>query len=388
VTAALESLLAAGVADGTFTAAQASVWLDGARVFQGGAGKAEVDTPFDLASLTKALCTTACFVGLWAEGRLEPTTPVARAFPGTPLADAGVTATELLAHRSGLPAFVPFFAEVMRGTPELLQLGCPPELRRTTRLRVRELALRTPLVAAPPRQSVYSDPGFIVLGELLAECGAEPLDALQARFVTGRFGLPLHFHKLSARGRDMRDPCAGDWDRLPPTGSERPRPPAPGQTNDWRTVPPSPSAPGEVDDDNAWVLDGVAGHAGLFGTADDVARFGQRVLEELDGAGRLAPPSHWAWAVMPDPSVRGSTRAFGFDTPSATDSSAGRLLGNKPPGAFGHLGFTGTSLWVDRARRLSLALLTNRTRDGRDNRRIQEFRPRFHDAVVESLGLA
>jgi len=132
------------------------------------------------------------------------------------------------------------------------------------------------------------------------------------------------------------------------------------------------------------VMDGVSGHAGLFGTASEVARFGQRVLEELDGAGRLAPAALWERAVTPAP---GSTRGLGFDTPSDESSSAGRLIGRTPPGAFGHLGYTGTSLWVDRARRLSVALLTNRTALGRENLRIQEFRPAFHDAVLQMLGL-
>ncbi|HZX44038.1 MAG TPA: serine hydrolase, partial [Myxococcaceae bacterium] len=105
---------------------------------------------------------------------------------------------------------------------------------------------------------------------------------------------------------------------------------------------------------------------------------------ELDGAGRLAPASLWERAVSPAP---GNSRGLGFDTPSGESSAAGHLLGRTPPGGFGHLGFTGTSLWVDRARRLSVALLTNRTALGRDNLRIQEFRPAFHDAVLQALGL-
>ena len=188
----------------------------------------------------------------------------------------------------------------------------------------------------------------------------------------------------STRGQDGRDPCAGRWEALPPTGSVRPRPPAPGQENRWESLGSEPSRPGEVDDDNAWVMDGVSGHAGLFGTATEVARFGQRVLEELAGAGRLAPAALWERAVTP---AQGSSRGFGFDTPSGEASSAGSLLGRTPPGAFGHLGYTGTSLWVDRARGLSVALLTNRTALGRDNLRIQEFRPAFHDAVLRELGL-
>jgi CubicO group peptidase (beta-lactamase class C family) len=384
VTAALESLLAAGARDGVFPAAQASVWLEGRPVFRGLAGPVQANTCFDLGSLTKVLSTTACTLGLWAEQRLTPDTSVASVFPGTSAAEAGVTVADLLAHRSGLPAFLPLFAEVLRSDAQLLQPRCPPESRRAARTRAVQAALQTPLEAKPRTRAVYSDLGFIVLGELLANCAGQSLDELHHRLVAARFELPLHFHRLSARGLTGLDPCRGAWESLPPTGRQRPRAPAPGQVHAWPDLGPVPSPPGEVDDDNAWVLDGVAGHAGLFGTADQVAHFGQRVLEELDGAARLAPASAWAWAVEPDPSLPGGSRAFGFDTPSARGSSAGRYLGR---GTFGHLGFTGTSLWVDRTRRLSVALLTNRTRDGRDNLRIQEFRPRFHDAVVESLGL-
>jgi CubicO group peptidase (beta-lactamase class C family) len=150
-----------------------------------------------------------------------------------------------------------------------------------------------------------------------------------------------------------------------------------------------PSPPGEVDDDNAWAMDGVAGHAGLFGTAGDVAAFGQAVLDDLAGAARLAAPALWTRATQRDAETPGSTRALGFDTrlpgDAAGASAAGRL-GDRGAGAVGHLGFTGTSLWIDLERRVVVALCTNRTLAGRAETRIRPFRPRFHDAVVESLG--
>jgi CubicO group peptidase (beta-lactamase class C family) len=146
-----------------------------------------------------------------------------------------------------------------------------------------------------------------------------------------------------------------------------------------------------VDDDNAWVLDGVAGHAGLFGSARDVAAFGQAVLDDVAGAGRLAPAARWAQALARDAGTPGSTRALGFDTrhpgDPATGSSAGTRLGMEPPGAVGHTGFTGASLWIDRPRRLVVSLCTNRTGGprGRAATGITAFRPGFHDAVVASL---
>ena len=163
-----------------------------------------------------------------------------------------------------------------------------------------------PLDAAPGARTLYSDVGFLLAGEMLAEAAGAPLDAVHAR-LSEKLGVASHFHRLSTRGHDAHDPCAGRWDGLPPTGSVRPRPPAPGQESRWESLPTDPSRPGEVDDDNAWVMDGVSGHAGLFGTATEVARFGQRVLEELDGAGRLAPAALWERAVTPAP---GSTRGL------------------------------------------------------------------------------
>lgn len=383
MTTRLAALLEAGVRDGVFPAAQVSVFHDGREVGRASVGAGD-DTPFDLASLTKILCAATAFVSLWAEGKVGPSTPVSRWIDGSPLAKNGATLGDLLAHRSGLPAWVPFFAVVLHTVPELRRVDCAASTRLSVRSGVRDAAARSPLDAAPGTRTLYSDVGFLLAGEMLAEAAGAPLDAVHAR-LSEKLGVASHFHRLSTRGHDAHDPCAGKWDGLPPTGSVRPRPPAPGQESRWESLPSDPSRPGEVDDDNAWVMDGVSGHAGLFGTATEVARFGQRVLEELDGAGRLAPAALWERAVTPAP---GSARGFGFDTPSGTSSSAGRLIGRTPPGAFGHLGYTGTSLWVDRARRLSVALLTNRTAHGREKLEVQEFRPAFHDAVLQMLGLA
>jgi CubicO group peptidase (beta-lactamase class C family) len=135
-------------------------------------------------------------------------------------------------------------------------------------------------------------------------------------------------------------------------------------------------------------MDGVAGHAGLFGTASDVATFGQILLEDVHGAQHLARRELWQRAIAPDRSTPGSSRALGFDTverDSPPDSSAGKQIGRLGPGALGHLGFTGVSLWIDLARMLVVALCTNRTLLGRGNLRIRSFRPAFHDRVVEEL---
>jgi CubicO group peptidase (beta-lactamase class C family) len=380
VTARLQALLDEGVAAGVFPCARAVVLRDGTRWFDGGAGGATAHTLFDLASLTKVLGTTAAAVALWNDGVLAPETEVARVFPRAACAAAGVDVADLLYHRAGLPAFVPFFAPVMRDEPRLFSADCAPEVRAAVRRAVVAAALATAPVEGPRRRAVYSDVGFIVLGELLAAVAGTPLEALVATRVAAPLGVGFRYRRLS-----VTEPVLD----VAPTGATRPREPAPGQEGLWAPLPSHPSPPGEVDDDNAWAMAGVGGHAGLFGTAGDVAAFGQAVLDELAGAGRLATPALWTRTGRRDPTTPGSTRAFGFDTrlpgDAADESSAGRLLGAVGAGAIGHLGFTGTSLWIDLARRLVVALCTNRTALGRAETRIRAFRPRFHDAVVASV---
>lgn len=377
---ALQTLLDEGVAQGVFPSAQAVVLHEGKVAFSGGAGGSDASTRYDLASLTKVVGTTAVFLSLWTEGHLGPETPIARFHPKSALAAVGATVGDLLFHRSGLPAWQPFFAPVMHAVPELREPACPPETRAQVREEVVRAAVLQTLERAPGEAAVYSDIGFIVLGELLGHAAQRSLDALVAERVARPFGLDVRYHRLTRFPSDGAD--------VPLTGSTRPREPAPGQAHVWRSLEIVPSRPGEVDDDNAWVMDGVAGHAGLFGTAEAVARFGQVVLDGYRNGNALAPAPLWQLALQRDRKVAGSTRAMGFDTPSAEGSSAGRYVGQRAPGAVGHLGFTGTSLWIDLSRGLVVSLLTNRTLPGRDALGIREFRPRFHDAVVEALGLA
>jgi CubicO group peptidase (beta-lactamase class C family) len=267
----------------------------------------------------------------------------------------------------------------MRRWPELLEAHSFANTRALARAVVVQSAIETPLERPRHAEAIYSDVGFILLGELLTLVGGATLDDLFTEHVVTPLGLTAHYRPVSARN-------PGDAP-IAPTGRLRPREPAPGQTDDWSDIVPRPSPAGEVDDDNAWAMDGVSGHAGVFATTADVARFGVALLEELGGAQRIAPAQLWERMVAPEPFPPGTTRALGFDTPSRSGSSAGERIGKLLPGAFGHTGFTGTSLWVDRPRDLVVALCTNRTVNGRADTRIQQLRPRFHDAVVEVLGL-
>ena len=379
----LQALLDQGVAEGIFPAARAVVLHRGEVAFNGGAGGPGEGALFDLASLTKPISTAAIFLSFWKQGALSPQTPLAEHLPDAQVARDGATFEDLLLHRSGLSAFLPFFAKVMRWYPRLFEPDCASMLRDEASKDVLRLARAVVPERRRGQHALYSDIGYLLLGEALAHVGGAPLDALFADRVAQPLGLGAHFRRLSAPS-----PRA---EGLLPTGLTRPRDPAPGQAGLWDPFEPHASPAGEVDDDNAWCLDGVAGHAGLFGTALDVARFGQEVLDGLAGKGKLAPADLWSRMVEPDRLTPGSTRTLAFDTPSSSEAgsppSAGQRLGNQPPGAVGHLGFTGCSLWVDLARSLVVGLCTNRTFLGRAEVRIRTFRPRFHDAVVEALGL-
>ncbi|MCC6336313.1 MAG: beta-lactamase family protein [Myxococcales bacterium] len=356
----LEELLASGVREEIFPLARAEVLYEGRRVFSG--GNAREDTAFDLASVTKVLCTTALCLELKLFGSLRRWLPSAAVDVGT---------LELLFHRSGLPPFVQYFEEELKAHPELFDADCPVRVREAVRFSVLSRALQTRPEAAPGEKATYSDIGFILLGAALEAASGRSLDELFVERIAEPLGLSAGFRRLS---RALPLP-----ESLADTGNTRPREHAPGQEGSF-TVPFHPARRGEVDDDNAWCLDGVSGHAGLFGTAHDVATFGQAVLR-----GELAPPVPWHH----DASTPGSTRACGFDTPGADAPSCGPRFGKKGPrGAIGHLGFTGTSLWIDLDRQLVVALLTNRVALGRANLKIREFRPRFHEAVLDALSLA
>lgn len=332
----LDELLHQGIDKRVFGDARAVVRHKGKVVYDGGT----TDSPFDIASVTKVMSTTAlvCQLGL------PPTLTVGSIFPESAVADR--TVADLVYHRSGLPAWDPFF------------------VRCANRDALLEAALATKPTWPAGMKAVYSDLGFIILGEMLRVRFGKPLDVLFAQGVAGPLGLKAEFRRVSAPPKH----------RAVSTGGTRPREPAPGQEGMW-DVPVKPSREGDVDDDNSYVMDGVAGHAGLFATADDVARFGQAVLD-----GAVKSPLGW----QPDKSTPHSTRAFGFDTPTTTAPSCGTRFG---PRAIGHLGFTGTSLWIDLDRQLVVSLLTNRVIYGRRNLQIREFRPAFHDAVLDVLEL-
>jgi CubicO group peptidase (beta-lactamase class C family) len=302
----------------------------------------ERSTLFDLASLTKVVATTAMLMLLYERGLLDLEAPVAAIVPefvseaGVDSRRRGVTLRMLLAHSSGLPAYEKLF------------------LRNHTREALRHAAFATPLTADPGSRAAYSDIGFILLGAALERIADESLD----RFCQREIFAPL------AMTSTIFNPPLALRAHIAPTQKD--------ESFRHRVIQ------GEVQDENASVLGGIAPHAGLFSTAGDIAKFAHAMLS---AACPILRPETVALFTRRESAPAGTSRALGWDTPSGIPQS-GKYFSSQ---SFGHLGYTGTSLWIDPARELSITLLTNRTWPDCSNWAIKQVRPRFHDAVVEAL---
>ena len=335
---------------------------------------------FDVASLTKVMATTTLVAELVGRGELDLDAPVAPRLHGFERGGKDrVTLRQLLAHASGLPRWRPYFeraaADPVAGAAFLPPGRRPPfdalgdAFARGKEL-VRAAVLAEPLEAPPGARAVYCDPGFLALGFLLEAVAGERL----ARLADLRVFAPLGLEDTGYL--DGLDPERG-WTWTEGRGF------APTERCEHRHEVNQ----GAVNDDNAWAIGGGAGHAGVFSTALDVAKLGQAWLDALRGRPSIVPAAVAAEFARRDPTP-GSTRALGWDTPSDAGSSLGARLGRGPRGAIGHLGFTGTSLWIDPDAEVVAVLLTNRVHPTRDNELIRELRPRFHDAVADALGIA
>jgi CubicO group peptidase (beta-lactamase class C family) len=319
----------------------------GAFTYDEGAPQVTPATVYDLASLTKVMATTAIAMLLYDRGVLDLDAPLGDILPAFVIGDAGirerirVTLRSLLAHSSGLPGYGQLFAA--HSTPAGVLRG----------------ALQTPLEAPPGSRAEYSDIGFILLGKALEVLSGQDL----ARLFEVEIAQPLGL--ASAR-------------YLPPA--------------DWRAgIPPTEHdylyrnrvIQGEVQDENCFALGGVSGHAGLFSNVLDVLKFSRCILAGglLADGGRLFQPGTVDLFAARQTEPAGTTRALGWDTPGERSSSGTSFSAR----SIGHLGYAGTSLWIDRERQLAVVLLTNRTWPDRQNRAIQTVRPAFHDALASGI---
>src|SRR5436190_13662057 len=273
-----------------------------------------------------------------------------------------VTFRHLLAHCSGLAGWRPYHRDVVRierqGRLNFIASRGAKEFV------YEQIHRERPEYEAGTR-SVYSDLGFMLLGELVELVARMPLD----RFCQQRI-----FRPLGLRSTAFVDLSALRTRRLTPIVGMI----APTERCPWRKR----ALCGEVHDDNAYAMGGVAGHAGLFGSASDVHALVVRLRACWRGEDDFLPQELVRELWTRDPSVAGSTWGLGWDTPSPEGSSAGRRVSAN---AVGHLGFTGTSLWIDLDRDAHVILLTNRVHPRRDDERIREVRPRVHDAAWEAL---
>jgi CubicO group peptidase (beta-lactamase class C family) len=316
---------------------------------------------FDLASLTKPLVTTALCMRAVCEGRVGLENCLERFFPSSflPASKRAVTLGHLLNHCSGLPPYRPFFKGLVR---------FPAPERRG---RLLEAILKTPLLATPGKECHYSDLGFILLGMILEDVFGDRLDRLAVRHLHWKGAEGLSFRPLKTSTDPEAAPEA-PWDDDAPYVATECCP--------WRKR----LLEGEVHDENAYCLEGVAGHAGLFGTAQAVYRW-LRFLWNVARGDSSSPG--WLPGIVnrfwEKPGwVPGSTWALGFDTPSPGRSSAGSGFSSR---SVGHLGFTGTSFWLDLEQEIVVILLTNRVHPSRENDRLTGFRPLFHDTVMKAL---
>jgi len=340
------------VADGAFPGAvlavgykgELAVRAFGRQTYEAKSVAVTQETIYDAASVTKPVVTATLVAMQVAAGRIQLDAPIERYLPEwaagpNPEWRKRVTVRNLLTHTSGLPAYTRYFLEV-KGKREIL-----------TRILVE------PLVAEPGTQTTYSDLGIILMGEIVERVTGRPLDQLARERIFTPLGMK----------DSMYNPPKSLLARIAPTENDaafRKR-----------------LAHGEVHDENAWALGGVAPHAGLFTTAPDLAVFCQMMLNGGMYAHQRLLRRSTVTLFATAEKIAGGTRTLGWMVPTEGGSS-GKYFSAR---SYGHTGFTGTSVWIDPEKELFVVLLTNRVHPTRENNKIREVRPAVHDAVVEAL---
>ncbi len=308
------------------------------------------DTVFDLASLTKPLAVAPAVIRLVQEDRIQLDQRVSTFISEFATTDKkDITVRELLAHTSGLPDYMPYYLEVGNGPF--------PEKQK----RLRALLLQTPLKNPSGKTMEYSDVGFMLLNWIIERVAQMRLDEYVEKAIYAPLNLDvqngLFFINLS------REPVIKEF--------------AATEYCPWREM----ALCGRVHDENAYAAGGVEGHAGLFGNAETIFRLLSAFLSiyHKDDKPEVFRRELLRLFLTRHDSTQ---RALGFDTPSETNSSSGKYFSKE---SVGHLGFTGTSFWMDLARSIIVILLTNRVHPSRKNEEIRRFRPELHNAVMESL---
>ena len=359
----LSRLLAQGVAEGIFPGAAAGIVYgppSARKQWHGFHGHRQLvpepfpltgDTFFDLASLTKPLATSLALLALLEEEFFSLDTALPELLERVVPADKQrITLRQLLSHSSGLAAHRPYYQELK----ELPMAGRKEEM--LARI------LAEPLAANPGEKAIYSDLGFMLLGWIAEVKSGLRLDRLVREKI---------YQPIGCAENLFYRPLDKPWPVKKAVAASEDCP--------WR----GKVLQGEVSDDNTHVLGGVAGQAGLFGDLAAVLTLVTHLLDYRQGhAAHPAFGNQLLKTFLHREGIPGSSWALGFDTPSPQGSSAGRYF---HPTSVGHLGYSGTSFWIDPSRDLVVVLLANRVHPSRENTMIKQFRPRFHDAVIEFL---
>lgn len=369
---AVETAFNDAVAQGVFPGAVVLVAKDEEIVFEKAFGSRSlvpqkspmrVDTIFDLASLTKPLATTVAVMLMARENKLRIDDKMTRIVPMFGVFGKSLTTfRQLLSHCSGLAAWKPYYEEIIK-SEKAGRINFV--VSRAAKSYVYEQIHRDKPLSAPGTQALYSDLGFIALAEAVETISGNRLD----RFCQERIYKPLGMHATGFVDlTELRNRHLQPVEEMI----------APTETCPWRKK----TLCGEVHDDNAYVMGGVSGHAGLFSSAQDIHKFLLRLNRCLQGKDDFLPQAMVKEFLTKDSMVANSTFALGWDTPSPANSSSGTLFS---PRSVGHLGFTGCSIWWDLEKNCHVILLTNRVHPSRKNEKIRDFRPLAHDLIMKAL---
>ena len=302
------------------------------------------DSVFDLASLTKVLCTTPLLLYFFEKNKINEASTLKDFFPSCPSDKSYITIRQLLSHQSGLAAHDEFFHELNK---------LPFPVRKTKLL---ETIFEMDLLAEPGEECRYSDLGFILLGFIIEKIAGAGLATVARKLLYEPLGFAEELYFPT-------DTPEKDIDYV--TTEQCP----------WSGI----MLTGEVHDDNCRALGGVAGHAGLFGTMHGVLSMCEQFLDQWKNRANYIIGSNELLQRILEP-VGTTGRTMGFDMVSEEGSSSGHYFTKE---SVGHLGFTGTSLWIDPVQECIVVLLTNRVHPTRDNESIKKFRPEFHDIVMQ-----
>jgi len=355
-------LLAGGVRERAYQAAVLLAARGEEILLHGSAGEARLSSIFDISSLTKPLVASLFYI-LVQQGRLTPDGKVSEILPARSPDPAfqRITFLHLLSHTAGLPSYHRFYRELREaGEKEGRNLWGTAEGHD----RIVDAVLSLSLESPPGTAWAYSDPGYILLGRAIEAASFTTLD----RLLRKELAAPLGMRDTSYLPLSAVSECEAG--RLMSSGYSEER---------------GMEKVGEVDDENAAAMGGVAGHSGIFSSAYDLYLFAREILRARRGEGRVLNRRSAGEMTARVPEPPGCPRTPGWDTPTSAEGGGSQAGGRFSVETIGHLGWTGCSLWIDLPREVTVVLLANRVYYGQDNDRLKGLRPRIHDAVMEAV---